>query len=134
MRYKFRGKRIDNGNWAYGYYAVHRMMLTGEMDYFIVVDEQRPQSVDPDTVGQYTGLKDRNGKEIYEGDIVTYRTYARCNEQRVGMVSWCEYDCGFSVKRSDNDGLNCFDDHISRGCEIIGNVYQHPHLLTQKEA
>ncbi len=131
---KFRGKRVDNGEWAYGYYAVHKMMLTGEMDYFIIVDEQRPQSIDPKTVGQYTGQNDFEEKEVYEGDILRFTVfdYNGADTQHKGIVKWVEDSCAFVIVNSleSDEGYWLYwvlqqDDEV----EISGNVFENPELL-----
>lgn len=128
---KFRGKRIDNGEWVYGdlienqgrffiYHATSETTLKDEDNSIVVFAEE----VNLGTVGQFTGQKDRNGKEIYEGDILRYMN----NGIEESVV---EYDCGefnpllalILTEVVDNGKIEC---------EIIGNIHDNPELLEGK--
>lgn len=126
----FRGKRIDNGEWVEGYYVrlygsngrVSRRIYTScaEVD----CGDYYPDffEVQPSTVGQYTGLKDKNGKRIFEGDIVDILT----ENEEIGVVEY--EDGGFLVSA---DGF-CVDFHANingTDLDVIGNIHDNPELL-----
>ena len=77
-------------------------------------------------VMQFTGLKDKNGKEIYEGDILQNVTK---DQRRLSVfeISWYQPSCGF-VKEKKGEG-NMFTLEVSKYLEIIGNIYENPELL-----
>lgn len=121
---KFRGKRIDNGEWVYGY--LYR--LSEKLNPFIMLIDRRGESyeVDPKTVGQYTGQKDKNGEELYDGDICNCREYECC-----GKIEWSEDEAGFYFCVFYEDGMfeeEQLYDYVSE-LEIIGNIHDNPELL-----
>ena len=124
---KFRGK-TTKGNWACGFLSRH----VGGKIYFITTDEKRNLIVNLDTVGQFTGLYDKNGKEIYEGDILGRKDGGALLkvEFRHGAFGY-EY-CGefHSWAGNHNFTFNSFDTDVDFA--IIGNIHDNPELLTNK--
>lgn len=138
---KFRGKRIDNGEWLYGDILRlndHVLIAPHDGDWY---DFMPPKSaigtpsgkyeVDPDTVGQSTGLKDKNGKEIFDGDIIISFTIQEprwlSQKSIQGVVVWDSY--GFGLKEGNMDGSWLFDENQN---DIIVNIHDNPELLKGK--
>ena len=126
----FRGKRTDNGTWAYGY-----LFCIWERTYLCwgtTNDVPNMKEVLPETVGQYTGLTDKNGVKIFEGDICRFK---RFNDVHVGKVvfnvttasfiMWYQPIVGaYGEKATQKMLLSVCDD-----IEVIGNIHDNPELL-----
>ena len=145
---KFRGQRVDNKEWVYG--SLHEQEIECEKQYFKdgannhylavvarpvieVTDDSSSEllndyAVIPSTVGQYTGLKDKNGVEIYEGDILDAG-------DRIVKVVWHEH-CGvwdskfISYKgKTTSNGIEAID--WKYRAEVIGNIHENKELLEE---
>ena len=121
--YKFRGK-IKNpkvNKWIYGYLADdYHISEKNELGYIPIRKE---------TIGQYTGLKDKNGKEIYEGDIVKVFTNKKW---RIGKIIY-EHS-GFTIDVTNNKELEYGRTSIIESLtEVIGNIHDNPELLEEGE-
>lgn len=125
---KFRGRRKNSTEWAYGaFLAIPRLCY---YIYDVQPDGQATRYlVDEDTVGQFAGLLDSNGKEIYEGDILRFAPPLRWeeDERRVGVVVFKYY--AFVVKYDDTfTGL--FNLAANEApYTVIGNIHDNPSLL-----
>ena len=134
----FRGKRIDNGEWVYGYYTKARYYLNEkEMHVIFAPDgEAFPrcefsdyEEVDPETVGQFTDLNDKNGRKIFEGDIVLFADFFT-DEIHRGVVYWCDLAFWFDCTETEGDeGIYSLDYICANIVEVIGNIYDNPELL-----
>ena len=140
----FRGKRCDNGEWVQGFYvrADHHWHKNGIHKDWIALGASanggwfalhNKYAVKAETCGQFTGLTDKNGKKIFEGDIVAQNWYDHDepSDDSFGEVVFCEYDCSFSVMDIQKDGIvplgRCHAYHWE--AEVIGNIHDNPELL-----
>lgn len=133
----FRAKRIDNGEWVEGRLLID--YVSGQ--YFIhsygnsvnesdKVNEEGclkffANEVDAETVCRYIGVKDKNGKEIYEGDIIL------SDDGKIGQVQWFEEHLAFMIWCViDNKVYFAYDNDFSK-IEVIGSVYENADLLKE---
>ena len=123
---KFRGQRVDNGKWFYGYPIKQFGVLKIYQDQETKDFGEWIYEVKPETIGQYTGLKDNNDKEIYEGDMVQYKNSI---EHGIGEVVFD--NCGFEFNWLDRNEFPTSMKYLmcSSELEIIGNIYENPELL-----
>lgn len=160
---KFRGKRIDNNEWIYGSLIIEPILPgfrcvysdirnSGKSEYLIYpmdCNEGRAKEVIPETVGQYTGLKDNSpsGKEkveVYEGDII--RIYTFFCEEEPGLNESTVHKIEYKIEQ-DFPGfdlepfLDCECNGIAWamcdmecvGFNVVGNIYENPELLEGKK-
>lgn len=132
--YLFRGKRVDSGEWVYGYLSKHRNVFNRVYTKITPYDPiegdayvEDGAAVDPETVGEWMGLTDKNGTKIFEGDIITANIGECENED--------EYLSNHKiVVKFDRGTFYPFSAlHTWRGwvndIEVIGNIYDNPELL-----
>lgn len=163
----YRGKREYDGEWVYGYYykAKYYRTDTELLDYITIPHPEENWRgsdniiVTPESVGEYTGLTDKNGKKIFEGDIVQYQNLMEFDIQSV--VKFGEYKqdgsggeygaskcLGFYVEVDNftcpdwcDNQPECFNDHwrtdnllqVNENCEVIGNIHDNPEMLEEKK-
>ena len=130
----FKAKRTDNGDWVYGNYAFDD--TKGER-HFIFQNFGFEYEVEKDTICQYTGLTDKNGRKIFENDVVKRQdlvfTSLRKKELRtkIGYVDFsCDgYGNGYWAYWWDEKSGRCNFGINRTNCEVIGNVFDNPELL-----
>lgn len=118
---KFRGRLVNSKEWTEG-----NLCIRVDGNYIITPDETvlgKYGKVDKETVGQYTGLHDKNGKEIYEGDIVKIKY----RDEDIGKVIY-EHN-GFSIDVTNMNKAYGRVSFVNNFMEVIGNIYDNPELL-----
>lgn len=144
---KFRGKRIDNGEWAYG--GGIYINIESKLGFIVVdggTDEGARNYIIPETAGQFIGLTDKNEKDVYSGDIIqlykydNFKDYTFKYEKAVVWkdgafhpdIKVVKFMYGSFVIWSDLIGdYRCFANLARPGeqFEVIGNIYQNPELI-----
>lgn len=135
----FRAKRVDNGEWAEGYYA--KLKWCNNIIHVVIPDKAEIDSgnslletyeINPETICQYTGKSDEDGKKIFEGDIVgfidLYSTESGYSESScLGEVIWSKEECCFHVtNRLSAESWEVLDE-----CKVVGNVFDNKELLDE---
>ena len=127
----FRGKRVDNGEWVEGDLR-HGNYFGGDKTVYIVQNEVYTVNIPviPETVGQYTGLIDKNGRRIFEGDIIKipddYEQYGH-NAGQLYAVYFAFG--GFRLKPKFNKEARGYWLEDDGEVEVIGNIHDNPELL-----
>lgn len=130
---KFRGKHIHtlpankhlDGRWIYGYLCSENYINSTELGREFLIAQE--------TITQYTGLKDKNGKEIYEGDIILYVDEV-IGEQKVSEIKYNEIYAFFGILNKNKKWGTQYliiSEIISKKCEVIGNIFDNPDLLKE---
>jgi hypothetical protein len=126
--YLFRGKSYHNSitgdinrhDWVYGF--VHERNGHWSIERKLDPNCNSGFSVIKETIGQYTGLKDKNGVRIFEGDIVQYRVFGNC------LVFWNDLSAAFFIKRADDIR---YPMQSMLKYTVIGNIHDNPELLKE---
>lgn len=151
----FRGKRVDNGEWVIGYYfhyeTCHEHFIITDMSY----DTPDMEQVIPETVGQYTGLTDKNGKKIFEGDIVKSKHTAFTDSDKKPKYSYDLekqeseygypkiiyyrnyvvqlYDARYRIKNKNITHYINYNFIYNHEVEVVGNIHDNPELLEDEQ-
>lgn len=140
-RYLFKAKRLDNGEWVQGCYIydidrdcskslnefAHRIQPLYSHAY--------AEPVDPTTICQCTGLKDKNGNLIWENDIAKFDVYyyEKLQSSTISQIKWCNELCALSLVVNDRGTRGTLGHlmDLNKEIEVIGNIFDNPELLSE---
>lgn len=134
----FRGKGVETNEWVYGAYILEKYSNTPyiccfEYGTFVTIKQVE---VVPETVGEFTGLTDKNGKKIFEGDIVNYGDCPASDYYRETIVVNCgaiEFSDGaFYVTERQTVEMNDLIYYGTMDCEVVGNKFDNPEFLSKE--
>lgn len=131
----FKGKRLDNGQWVEGNYGFFKSVNGNEKMHHITTEDGKAVRIDPSTLCQFTGITDKNGKKIWENDILfiieNMRTIVYQNGQCIKNNEWVNKS-NFKVEFTPSGLMNTqrYANSPDITCEVIGNVFDNPELLT----
>lgn len=125
---KFRGRDIVNGKWIFGSLEIPSVNRNASSHYIwsYSYGQYQKHEVDPKTVGQYTGIKDKNGVGIYEGDVLYFTPYETHTNDRVVKFEEGQF-IGEMVRSKQSKPLK----EVVDGVEVTGNIHENPSLLLQ---
>ena len=122
----FRGKCKTDNEWLYGFPYVTRKNAVKINWYCSEFGSMRTDEVDPETVGQYTGLTDKNCKKIFEGDLI------RSTETgETAIVQWFSEHSAFMIWCKTSNQVGFLDECEKSIIEVIGNIHDNPELMKE---
>lgn len=140
----FRAKRLGNNRWVEGCYVSHQKRVLcpigdelkkEDVEHFMFFDsfadwnmprELMYTKIKPETLGQYTGKIDTDGKRIFEGDILKIMFYGKNLK-----VVWWDWLCGFGLNDKDENALLFMNEVHSNAFVVVGNIYDNPELMEE---
>lgn len=149
-RYLFKAKRLNNGEWVVGNLITNVFFRLGQSIPYILCPDKADYDcfedfseengifeVDPSTICRYAGREDKNGKLIWENDIVKFDTYCyeKLASSTISQIKWCNDLCALSLVVNDRGTRGTLGHlmDLNKEIEVIGNIFDNAELLESEE-